>query len=88
LRLIVESSKSDLDALAREAKALEDRKKAITLEEARLSKKVQNEAERESPTEMPSQYKLRRTSSHLTLATSAPGGRRHRHAGQGAVIHV
>jgi tuftelin-interacting protein 11 len=46
LRLIVDASKSDLDALAREAKALEDRKTAINLEEARLSKKVANEAER------------------------------------------
>ena len=46
LRLILESSKSELDGLAREAKALEDRKKAIALEEARLSKKVQEEAQR------------------------------------------
>lgn len=46
LRLILESSKSELDGLAREAKALEDRKKAIALEQARLSKKVQEEAQR------------------------------------------
>jgi tuftelin-interacting protein 11 len=41
----VDASRSDLDSLAREAKALEERKKTIALEEARLGKKVQNEAE-------------------------------------------
>jgi tuftelin-interacting protein 11 len=45
LRMIVDASKADLDSLAREAKALEDRKKALTLEEARLGKKVAHEAD-------------------------------------------
>ncbi|EIN09573.1 TFP11-domain-containing protein [Punctularia strigosozonata HHB-11173 SS5] len=45
LRLIVESAKGDLDGLAREAKALEERKKWVRAEEARLAKKVQDEAE-------------------------------------------
>jgi hypothetical protein len=43
--MIVDASKADLDSLAREAKALEDRKKALTLEEARLGKKVAHEAD-------------------------------------------
>lgn len=47
LRLIVESSKSDLDGLAREARALEERKKWIKQEDLRLRKKVADEAERE-----------------------------------------
>jgi tuftelin-interacting protein 11 len=50
IRLIAESCKSDLDGLAREAKALEDRKKWLIDEDARLRKKVEEEAERESST--------------------------------------
>jgi tuftelin-interacting protein 11 len=46
LRLVVDASKADLDGLAREAKTIEERKKAIVLEELRLSKKVQEEANR------------------------------------------
>ena len=46
LRLIVESSKSDLDGLAREAKALEERKKWVRQEDLRLQRKVEDEAER------------------------------------------
>jgi len=45
LRLITESSKSDLDGLAREARALEERKKWIREEDLRLRKKVGDEAE-------------------------------------------
>jgi tuftelin-interacting protein 11 len=46
LRLIVDSAKSDLDGLAREGRTLEERKKWVRAEEARLAKKVQDEAER------------------------------------------
>lgn len=45
LRLIVTSCKTDLDGLAREAKALEDRKRFIVEEDAQLRKKVAGEAE-------------------------------------------
>ncbi|KAF9240731.1 TFP11-domain-containing protein [Melanogaster broomeanus] len=45
LRLIAEACKTDLDGLAREAKALEDRKRFITQEDVRLRKKVADEAE-------------------------------------------
>ncbi|TFK51844.1 TFP11-domain-containing protein [Heliocybe sulcata] len=45
LRLISESCKVDLDGLAREARALEERKKWIGNEDARLRKKVSEEAE-------------------------------------------
>jgi tuftelin-interacting protein 11 len=45
LRLIVDSSKGELDGLAREANAIAERKKLIALEEVRLSKKVQEEAQ-------------------------------------------
>ncbi|KAH0836672.1 TFP11-domain-containing protein [Lanmaoa asiatica] len=45
LRLIATACKTDLDGLAREAKALEDRKRFITEEDARLRKKVAAEAE-------------------------------------------
>lgn len=46
LRLITEACKGDLDGLAREARALEERKKWIKQEDARLRKKVEEEAER------------------------------------------
>ncbi|KZT67357.1 TFP11-domain-containing protein [Daedalea quercina L-15889] len=45
LRLIAEACKGDLDGLAREAKALEERKKWIRAEDARLRKRVEEEAE-------------------------------------------
>jgi tuftelin-interacting protein 11 len=46
LRLISETSKTDVDGLAREAKALENRRKFLTQEDARLRKRVAEEAER------------------------------------------
>ena len=46
LRLITESCKGDLDGLAREARALEERKKWVQQEDERLRKKVEEEAER------------------------------------------
>ncbi|KJA28197.1 hypothetical protein HYPSUDRAFT_34579 [Hypholoma sublateritium FD-334 SS-4] len=45
IRLIADACKSDLDGLAREAKALQERKKFIISEDARLRKKVEDEAE-------------------------------------------
>ena len=48
LRLIAEACKVDLDGLAREAKALQERKKWIQAEDPRLRKKVEGEAERKS----------------------------------------
>lgn len=45
VRLIAAACKTDLDGLAREAKALEDRKRFISEEDARLRKKVAAEAE-------------------------------------------
>lgn len=45
LRLIAESCKSDLDGLAREAKALGERKRWVANEDLRLRKKVEDEAE-------------------------------------------
>ncbi|OBZ73835.1 Tuftelin-interacting protein 11 [Grifola frondosa] len=45
LRLITETCKGDLDGLAREARALEERKKWIRDEDVRLRKRVQEEAE-------------------------------------------
>lgn len=47
LRLITESCRTDLDGLAKEARALEERKKWIKVEDARLRKQVDDEAERE-----------------------------------------
>jgi len=47
IRLIADACKSDLDGLAREAKALQERKKFVTLEDTRLRKKVEDEAERQ-----------------------------------------
>lgn len=44
LRLVVESAKSDLEGIAREAKALEVRKKYLREEDARLRKKIKDEA--------------------------------------------
>ena len=46
LRLITESCRTDLDGLAKEARALEERKKWIKVEDARLRKQVDDEAER------------------------------------------
>ncbi|EGN92250.1 hypothetical protein SERLA73DRAFT_117569 [Serpula lacrymans var. lacrymans S7.3] len=45
LRLIADACRTDLDGLAREAKALEERKKWIVQEDARLKKKVADEAD-------------------------------------------
>jgi tuftelin-interacting protein 11 len=45
LRLIATACKTDLDGLAREAKALEDRKRFIVEEDARLRKKAAAEAD-------------------------------------------
>ncbi|KAJ7804580.1 GC-rich sequence DNA-binding factor-like protein-domain-containing protein [Mycena olivaceomarginata] len=45
IRLIAEACKTDLDGLAREAKALDERKKWVTHEDTRLRKKVADEAE-------------------------------------------
>ncbi|TBU40977.1 TFP11-domain-containing protein [Dichomitus squalens] len=45
LRLITESCRTDLDGLAKEARALEERKKWIRVEDARLRKQVDEEAE-------------------------------------------
>ncbi|KAJ8481631.1 hypothetical protein ONZ51_g5877 [Trametes cubensis] len=45
LRLITESCRTDLDGLAREARALEERKKWIHAEDERLRKQVDEEAE-------------------------------------------
>ena len=47
LQLVVESTKSDLEGLAREAKALEARKKYLRDEGARLRRKIKDEADRE-----------------------------------------
>ncbi|KAF7356333.1 Tuftelin-interacting protein 11 [Mycena venus] len=45
IRLIAEACKTDLDGLAREAKALDERKKWVAHEDARLRKKVEEEAD-------------------------------------------
>lgn len=47
LRLITEVCKTDLDGLAKEAKALADRRKWVQSEDPRLRQKVEDEAERE-----------------------------------------
>ena len=46
LRLITESCKGDLDGLAREARTLQERRKWVEQEDARLRKKVEDEAAR------------------------------------------
>ena len=53
LRLITESCRTDLDGLAREARALEERKKWIRAEDARLRKQVDEEAECKSISDYP-----------------------------------
>ncbi|KAJ7656386.1 GC-rich sequence DNA-binding factor-like protein-domain-containing protein [Mycena polygramma] len=45
IRLIAEACKTDLDGLAREAKALDERKKWVAHEDARLRRKVAEEAD-------------------------------------------
>ncbi|KAG2011763.1 Sip1/TFIP11 interacting protein [Coprinopsis cinerea AmutBmut pab1-1] len=45
IRLIADACKSDLDGLAREAKALQERKRFVQAEDARLRKKVDDDAE-------------------------------------------
>jgi tuftelin-interacting protein 11 len=47
LRLIADACKSNLDGIAREAKALQERKKWVVDENARLKKKEKEEADRE-----------------------------------------
>jgi tuftelin-interacting protein 11 len=46
VRLIADACKSDLDGLAREAKTLQERNKFATVEDLRLRKKVDDEAQR------------------------------------------
>lgn len=46
VRLIADACKSDLDGLAREAKTLQERNKFVTVEDLRLRKKVDDEAQR------------------------------------------
>jgi tuftelin-interacting protein 11 len=48
VRLIVEATTRDLEGLAREAKEVQKRRKTLQDEEARLKKKVGEEAERTS----------------------------------------
>jgi len=45
VRLIADACKNDLDGLAREAKTLQERNKFVTVEDVRLSKKVDDEAQ-------------------------------------------
>ncbi|KAJ7714737.1 GC-rich sequence DNA-binding factor-like protein-domain-containing protein [Mycena metata] len=45
IRLIAEACKTELNGLAREAKSLDERKKWVTHEDARLRKKVEDEAD-------------------------------------------
>ncbi|KAH9479550.1 G-patch domain-containing protein [Psilocybe cubensis] len=45
IRVIAEACKEDLDGLAREAKALHERKKFVAVEDARLRKRVEDEAD-------------------------------------------
>ncbi|KAF7317000.1 G-patch domain-containing protein [Mycena chlorophos] len=45
IKLIADNCKSDLDGLAREAKALDERKQFVSREDLRLRKKVEDEAE-------------------------------------------
>ncbi|KAJ7056581.1 GC-rich sequence DNA-binding factor-like protein-domain-containing protein [Mycena amicta] len=45
IRLIADTCKTDLDGLAREAKALDERKRFVAREDLRLRKKVEEEAE-------------------------------------------
>lgn len=59
IRLIADVCKSDLDNLAREAKALAERKKWITTEDARLRKKVEDEAERKEASDISSPSPMR-----------------------------
>lgn len=48
IRMIVDLAKGDLDGLAREARALNERKRWVENEEKRLRTKVSDEADRES----------------------------------------
>jgi tuftelin-interacting protein 11 len=63
LHLIADVCKSDLDGLAREAKALEERKKWLVNEDLRLRKKVEEEAGCESISCFFSQHDVRPTMS-------------------------
>src|SRR5215813_11885449 len=45
LRLLADAAKSDLDGLTKEAKALEERRKSIPIEDDKLRRKIQEEAE-------------------------------------------
>lgn len=45
IRIIADTCKSDLDGLAREAKALEERKKWAVNEDSRLRRKLEEEAQ-------------------------------------------
>lgn len=71
LRLVVESAKTDLEGLAREAKALEARKKYLREEDARLRKKIKDEAECECIS-FPSLRLTNPTPSNCASSTNSP----------------
>lgn len=91
LRLITEACKNDLDGLAREARALEERKKWVRKEDARLRKRVEEEAEcklllpsdRHSLNTRPFRLK-----SDIAPSASASRCGRHQFTSEGDGIHV
>lgn len=76
IKLIAEACKSDLDGLAREAKALAEKKKWIASEDARLRKKVDDEAERKLFSDHFLSIFLI-INSYRPLTTNTTGGQRH-----------
>ena len=68
LRLITESCKGDLDGLAREARALEERKRWVQQEDERLRKRVEEEAQCKRLSSYPSHQVLYLTELPLVIA--------------------
>lgn len=80
IKLITDACKSDLDGLAREAKALQERKKFVVSEDARLRKKVEDEAERKFISRpCSSNTILILLHSDYTASANTAGCKRHQH---------
>ena len=87
LRLISEACKGDLDGLAREARALEERKTYIRNEDARLRKLVEEEAERKRLV-FAEDTLLTRFCSDRPSSAGALDRRRHQHTSEGYGLFI
>ena len=89
VRLIADACKSDLDGLAREAKTLQERNKFVTVEDVRLRKKVNDEAQRKLFSSLYDKFQVTDSlCSDCTTSTSSTACRRYKHDCQGTYFSL